>query len=86
MALGEHFVHRCGRKPAAQHSIRCRMAERDLVEVMRIAMGFDPLDAPAQIRKRVCACGAHAPLLQGIWPLPLFPGEPAAGSIVHDMF
>jgi hypothetical protein len=38
------------------------MAKRDLVEVMRIAMGFDPLDAPAQIRKRACACGAHAPL------------------------
>ena len=39
------------------------MAERDLVEVMRIAMRLDPLDASAQIRKRACACGAHAPLL-----------------------
>ena len=62
MALGEHFMHHCCRKPAAQHSIRCRMAKRDLVEVMRIARRFQPFDAPAQIRKRACACGAHAPL------------------------
>jgi hypothetical protein len=53
---------------------------------MRIAMRLDPLDAPSQIRKRACACGAHAPLLKEIWPLPLFPSEPAAGSFVHDMF
>ena len=63
MALGEHFMHRGERKTALQRRIRCRMAERDLVEVMRIAMRLDPLDAPAQIRKRACACGAHAPLL-----------------------
>jgi hypothetical protein len=62
------------------------MAERDLVEVRRIAMRLQPFDASAQIRKRACACGAHAPLLWKFWPLPLFPGEPAAGSIVHDMF
>jgi len=49
-------------------------------------MRLDPLDAPAQIRKRACACGAHAPLLKKIWPLPLFPSEPAVGSFVHDMF
>jgi hypothetical protein len=63
MALGEHFMHRCDRKPAAQHRIRCRMAERDLVEVMRIAMRLQALDASAQSCKRACACGAHAPLL-----------------------
>jgi len=63
MALGEHFMHRGDRKAAAQYRIRCRMAERDLVEVMRIAMRLDPLDASAQIRKRACVCGAHAPLL-----------------------
>lgn len=62
MALGEHFMHRGERKTALQHSIRYRMAERDLVEIMRIAMRLDPLDASAQIRKRACACGAHAPL------------------------
>jgi hypothetical protein len=39
------------------------MAKRDLVEVMRIAMRLDPLDAPSQTCKRACACGAHAPLL-----------------------
>jgi hypothetical protein len=66
VALGEHFMHRGERKPALQHSIRCRMAERDLVEVMRIAMRLDPLDTPAQIRKRVCVCGAHAPLLRNL--------------------
>ena len=64
MALGEHFMHRCERKTAAQRRIRCRMAKRDLVEVMRIAMRLDPLDASSQIRKRACACGAHAPLLR----------------------
>ena len=64
MALGEHFMHRCDRKAAAQHSIRCRMAERDLVEVMRIAMRLDPLDASSQTCKRACMCGAHAPLPQ----------------------
>ena len=64
MSLGEHFMHRGHRKPAAQHRVRCRMAERDLVEVMRIAMRLEPLDAPAQTRKRACACGAHAPLPQ----------------------
>ena len=63
MALGEHFMHRGERKPALQHSIRCRMAERDLVEVMRIAMRLQALDASAQSCKRACACGAHAPLL-----------------------
>ena len=31
---------------------------------MRIAMRLDALDAAAQTRKRACACGAHAPLLQ----------------------
>lgn len=66
MALGEHLVHDGGRKPALQHGIRSRMAERDLVEVARRAMRLDPFDAPAQIRKRACACGAHAPLLQKI--------------------
>lgn len=86
MALGEHFMHHCDRKTALQRRIRCRMAERDLVEIMRIAMRLDPLDAPSQIRKRACVCGAHAPLLWEFWPLPLFPSEPAAGSFVHDMF
>jgi hypothetical protein len=62
------------------------MPERDPVEVMRIAMRLDPLDAPSQTRKRACVCGAHAPLLQEIWPCRFFPSEPAAGSFVHDMF
>jgi hypothetical protein len=62
------------------------MAKRDLVEIMRIAMRFEPFDAPAQTRKRACVCGAHAPLLREFWPLPLLPSEPAAGSFVHDMF
>ena len=65
VARGEHFMHRGDRKTALQRRIRCRMAERDLVEIMRIAMRLDPLDAPAQTCKRACACGAHAPLLQG---------------------
>ena len=86
MALGENFVHRCDRKPAAQRGIRCRMAKRDLVEIRRIAMRLDPLDAAAQIRKRAGACGAHAPLLQKICLYRFFPSEPAAGSFVHDMF
>ena len=62
VASGEHFMHRCDREPAVQHGIRCRMAKRDLVEVMRLAGRLDPLDAPAQGCKRACACGAHAPL------------------------
>ena len=73
VALGEHLMHRGSREAALQHGIRCRMAERDLVEIGRLAMRFDPFDAPAQIRKRACACGAHAPLLQKILPLPLLP-------------
>jgi hypothetical protein len=86
MALSEHFMHHCGCEPALQHGIRCRMAERDLVEVGRITMRLDPFDAPAQIRKRVRACGAHAPLPQKIRLYRFFPSEPAAGSFVHDMF
>jgi hypothetical protein len=86
VALGEHFMHRCDCKTAAQRRIRDRMAERDLVEIRRIAMRLEPFDASSQIRKRACACGAHAPLLEKISPLPLFPGEPAAGPFVHDMF
>ena len=62
MALGEHLMHRGDRETAAKRRIRSRMAERDLGEVRRIAMRLDPLDASAQIRKRACACGAHAPL------------------------
>jgi hypothetical protein len=79
-------MHRCDRETAAQRCIRCRMAERDLVEVRRIAMRLDPLDASAQIRKRAGACGAHAPLLKKIRLYRFFPSEPAAGSFVHDMF
>ena len=86
MSLGEHFMHRRHRKPAPQHSIRGRMSERDLVEVMGIAMRLQPLDTPSQTRKRACVCGAHAPLLKEILALPLLPSEPAAGSFVHDMF
>ena len=86
MALGEYFMHRRDRETAAQRRIRCRMAERDLVEIRRIAMRLEPFDASSQIRKRACACAAHAPLLEKISPLPLFPGEPAAGPFVHDMF
>lgn len=86
MALGEHFMHGRDRKAAVQHGIRCRMAERDLVEVVRIAGRFDPLDTAAQSCKRVCACGAHAPLLGNFGLYRFFPSEPAAGSFVHDMF
>jgi hypothetical protein len=76
MSLGEHFMHYGKRKTAAQHGVRRGVAERDLVEVMRIAMRFEAFDASAQSRKRACACGAHAPLLQGIWPLPLLEVNP----------
>jgi hypothetical protein len=38
------------------------------------------------MRKRAGACGAHAPLLQGISPSTVLSDEPAAGSFVHDMF
>lgn len=86
VALGENLVHRCERETAVECRIRCRMAERDLIEVGRIAMRLDPFDAPAQIRKRACACGAHAPLPQKIRLYRFFPSEPAAGSFVHDMF
>ena len=86
MTLGKHLMHRSERKTAAQRGIRCRMAKRDLVEIRRIAMRLDPLDAAAQIRKRAGACGAHAPLLQKICLYRFFPSEPAAGSFVHDMF
>ena len=55
MALGEHFMHRGDRKTAAQRRIRCRMAERDLVEVMRIAMRLDPLDA-SRANSQACLC------------------------------
>jgi hypothetical protein len=79
-------MHRCDRKPAAQHRIRCRMAERDLGEVMRIAMRLQAFDASSQIRKRACVCGAHAPLLRNFGLYRFFPSEPAAGSFVHDMF
>jgi hypothetical protein len=47
---------------------------------------FDALDAAAQTRKRVGACGAHAPLLLEISPSTVLSDEPAAGSFVHDMF
>jgi hypothetical protein len=49
-------------------------------------MRLQPFDASPQIRKRACACGAHAPLLQKICRYRFFPSEPAAGSFVHDMF
>ncbi len=69
VSLGEHFMHRCHRKPAPQHSIRCRVAKRDPGEVMRIAMRLETLDAPSQTGKPACACGAHAPLLGNRGPL-----------------
>ena len=86
VALGENLMHGGDREAALQHGIRCRMAERDLVEVARIAVRLDPFDAAAQIRKRAGACGAHAPLPQKIRLYRFFPSEPAAGSFVHDMF
>ena len=55
MSLGEHFMHRGERKPAAQHRIRCRMAERDLVEVMRIAMRLDAARC-ARANSQACLC------------------------------
>jgi hypothetical protein len=73
VALGEYFMRGGDSETALQHGIRCRMAERDLVEIMRITRRFDPLDASAQRCKRACACGAHAPLLPEILPLPLLP-------------
>ncbi len=62
-SLGKHFMHRADGEPAAQHRIGAGMAERHPVEGMRFAMRLEAFDAPSQIRKRVRACAAHAPLL-----------------------
>ena len=74
MALGEHLMHRGERKPALQHRIRFRMAERDLVEVMRIAMR---LDAARCGRANSQACCVRALLMRPLpsenLPLPLLP-------------
>jgi hypothetical protein len=86
VSLGEHLMDRCHRKPAPQHGVRCRMSERNLVEVMRIAVRLEAFDTPAQSRKRACACTAHAPLLREIVGRFGSGGEPEAGSFVHDMF
>ena len=60
MPLGEHFMHGSQRQPAAQHGIGGSVAERDPVQPVHIAMGFDALDAAAQGRKRAHACAVHA--------------------------
>lgn len=69
MSLGEHFMHRRLRQPAAQRRIGVGMAERDLVGRIRLARRLDALDAAAQGRKRACACAAHAPFPQDFGPL-----------------
>ncbi len=56
--IGEHFVHRTHREAALQRRIRVGMAERHPLRRVRIAMRLDALDAAAQSRKRVRACGA----------------------------
>jgi hypothetical protein len=58
VSLGKHLMHGGKREPAAQHRIGGFMAERDLVQPVHIAMGFDALDAAAQGRKRAHACSA----------------------------
>ncbi len=54
----EHLVHRGSGETALQYRVRVRMTERHAARGARPAMRFDALDAPAQIRKRVRACGA----------------------------
>jgi hypothetical protein len=58
MSIGKDFMHRGAGKPAAQRRIDLRMAERHLMERMRIRRRLDALDAAAQTRKRAYACGS----------------------------
>jgi hypothetical protein len=85
-SLGKHFMHRTDGETTAQHRIGAGMAERHPVEGMGLARRLEAFDAPSQIRKRVCACAAHAPLLENNWTPLVVLNEPAAGSFVHDMF
>ena len=86
MALGEHFMHRGDRKPAAQRRIRCRMAERDLVEACA-----SPCVSIRSMRPRKFASVLVRAVLmrrsfRKFGRYRFFPSEPAAGSFVHDMF
>ena len=54
----EHLMHRAQGEAAQQRRIRIGMPERDLARRIGIAIRLDALDAAAQIRKRVRACGA----------------------------
>ncbi len=56
-SCGEHLVHRAQREAALQRRIRVGMAERHPVRPVRSAVRLDALDAAAQSRKRVRACG-----------------------------
>src|SRR5262249_38131638 len=68
--LGKHLMHGGKRQPAAQHRVGALMPERDLVQPVHIAMGFDALDAAAQGRKRAHACAVHAsPLRKKVGPV-----------------
>jgi len=56
--LREHLMHRAQREAALQRRVRLGMSERRAVRPIGIAMRLDALDAAAQTRKRVYACGA----------------------------
>jgi hypothetical protein len=58
-SLGEHLMHHAGGKPALQRRIGAGMTERHPVERVGLAGRLEALDAPSQIRKRVCACADH---------------------------
>lgn len=57
-SLGEHLVHRSHREPPLQRRVCAGMAERHPVGHAGLARRLDALDAAAQTRKRVYACGA----------------------------
>jgi hypothetical protein len=57
-SLGEHLVHRAQGEAALQRRVGLRMPERHPARHRRIAWRLDALDATAQTRKRVRACGA----------------------------
>jgi hypothetical protein len=54
----KHLMHRADRKAALQRRIRIGMAEPHPAGRCGVGMGFDALDAAAQSRKRVRACGS----------------------------
>jgi hypothetical protein len=58
MSFGEHLMHHAFGEAALQHRIRVGMTERHLIRSVCSAMRLEALDAAAQTRKRVRACGA----------------------------